>query len=245
LKAGRAPSKYLRVTLFHASADPEIAVRDYMSRISRYGRSSLACFLSALILMERIAQVSEGFLLSYFNVHRILVTCVLISTKMMDDHYFSNKYWARIAGISPAELFVLEIEALQLLRWNTFVSLEEFTRYHNALRNDIVPMIAPTHAVAANCDKDEARRRQESSTGGMRETVSPASISRGHDQLSRSVCCVRTCPPAPRQWRSVEGPFLGGERANAKKERRGSRNAREKRGEFGAGPSDKFSRTFF
>lgn len=98
-----------------------------------YGKLSPCCFLVALILMDRLAHHLKGIIVSNFNVHRMYVTCVLISTKYLDDIFFSNAHWAKIAGLSVAEMNALEMDVLFMLDWNVHVRPEEYMRYRSSI----------------------------------------------------------------------------------------------------------------
>lgn len=123
-----------RITRFHASADPNLSVSNYVARMRRYGGASPSCYIAAVVLMDRIAKsVDPQFLLSYFNVHRLLVTAVLLATKFNDDIYYSNRHWSKVAGVTLRELNILEAEALRLLDWRCMVSVEEFQQTAQSL----------------------------------------------------------------------------------------------------------------
>ena len=41
-----------------------------------------------------------GFILTELNVHRILLAATVVATKYQDDDVYSNKYYARVGGVT-------------------------------------------------------------------------------------------------------------------------------------------------
>lgn len=60
------------------------------------------------------------------SAHRLLVTCVLVATKFLDDSYYSNVYFAKVGGVSLPELNGLEVELLLRLDFRLHVQPAEF-----------------------------------------------------------------------------------------------------------------------
>lgn len=57
----------------------------------------------------------RNFVLTSLNVHRILITSVLLSTKVFDDEFYKNAYYAKLGGVSTSEMNSLELEFLTLV----------------------------------------------------------------------------------------------------------------------------------
>lgn len=119
---------YGLLTKFQSSCVPGISVLDYLRRISSYAKCSDSCFVIALIYIDRLIE-SRGVVLTDLNVHRIVITTVLIAAKMYEDEYFNNPFYARLGGISVAELNILEIEFVKLIGFSTHVDVPTFNRY--------------------------------------------------------------------------------------------------------------------
>eukprot|EP00171_Calliarthron_tuberculosum_P002381 IDg2381t1 len=67
---------------------------------------------------------------SQFNIHRLLITAVMISAKLFDNAWFSNNHYAKVGGLtSIEEMNRLELEMLKLLEFRVHVSLPEFLRF--------------------------------------------------------------------------------------------------------------------
>jgi len=105
-------------TSFDSVEAPCMSVHSYLQRIRRYTRFDDMCFLIALAYLGRIAQAGGPSLcLTHHNVHRLLVTALVLASKSSDDVFHANSFMAQCGGISVGELNALEIE---FCKWLTF-----------------------------------------------------------------------------------------------------------------------------
>jgi hypothetical protein len=70
------------------------------------------------------------------------VSCVCLNPKtkihtdwipVLDDNTYTNKTWAEVSGITVQEIHIMEVEFLSNVRYNLFVSKEEWTHWHSKL----------------------------------------------------------------------------------------------------------------
>lgn len=120
-----------RVTRFHAIRAPPLSINDYLSRISTYFQCSHECFVLALIYIDRIVKLHPEFTISVLNIHRLLVTSVMLAAKFFDDVYYSNSYYAKVGGVRTQELNALEAQFLRLIEWKLHVLPQEYDQYRN------------------------------------------------------------------------------------------------------------------
>ncbi|KAI3979730.1 hypothetical protein MKX01_013825 [Papaver californicum] len=116
------------VTVFHGLRAPTLSIRQYIDRIFKYSNCSPSCFVVAYIYMERFLQNGD-VLLTLLNVHRILVTSVMVAAKFIDDTFFNNAYFAKVGGVSTAEINRLEMKFLSSLDFRLQVTVGTFERY--------------------------------------------------------------------------------------------------------------------
>lgn len=128
---------YCPKTKFEAFRAPGISVRDYLLRIHKYASCSPECFVLALVYMDRLHQM-QGFLLTELNVHRVVITSVVLAAKFFDDHYFNNAYYAKVGGVPCPEMNELEVEYLLLINFSLHVCSDTYTRYYNELANHYI-----------------------------------------------------------------------------------------------------------
>mmetsp|Transcript_17709 Transcript_17709/g.41654 ORF Transcript_17709/g.41654 Transcript_17709/m.41654 type:complete len:224 (-) Transcript_17709:84-755(-) len=121
------------VTAFHALKTPAVTINDYVERIRKYSACSPCCFVVGLVFMDRYLQRNPAFVLSSLSVHRLLLTCVLLAAKFLDDFYYNNAFWAKVGGVPVLELNALELELLFKLNFDLHVTTEEYLRYRKTL----------------------------------------------------------------------------------------------------------------
>eukprot|EP01083_Nonionella_stella_P176232 616031_1 len=123
----------MSVTKFHALRPPAISIQDYLERIAKYAACSSECFVLALIYVDRIIQGNHYFVVNSLNVHRLLITSIMLAAKFFDDQYFNNAYYGKVGGVPCKEINSLEIEFLFMVNFNLFVTSEQYKQYHREL----------------------------------------------------------------------------------------------------------------
>ena len=86
----------------------------------------------ALIYIDRLI-TKRKIVLDQLNVHRLLVTSVMLAAKFFDDVYFDNQHYAQVGGVSKLEINLLELEFLFLLEFDLYVKRTEYDMYRTAL----------------------------------------------------------------------------------------------------------------
>jgi len=121
------------MTRFHAFKPPSITVQNYLNRVVKYVACSTECFIMALIYIDRIIQRNTYFIITSLNVHRLLITSVMLAMKFFEDSYYTNAYYAKVGGVSCSEMNLLELDFLFLIDFSLNVSPELFNRYRAEL----------------------------------------------------------------------------------------------------------------
>jgi Cyclin len=67
------------------------------------------------------------------NVHRVVVTSVLLAAKFFDDAYYNNAYYAKVGGVLVHEMNGLEVDFLFRINFSLHATPDEFTKYRNEL----------------------------------------------------------------------------------------------------------------
>ena len=100
--------------------------------IHKYASCSKECFILALIYIDRLIQ-RNNFLLTELNVHRVIVTSVLLAAKFFDDAYYNNAYYAKVGGVLVEEMNNLEAQFLFKIDFSLRVLPEVFEKYEAEL----------------------------------------------------------------------------------------------------------------
>eukprot|EP00918_Siedleckia_nematoides_P033289 GHVU01072257.1.p1 GENE.GHVU01072257.1~~GHVU01072257.1.p1 ORF type:complete len:219 (+),score=38.92 GHVU01072257.1:402-1058(+) len=153
-----------QLTRFHAIQAPAITIKDYLDRIQKYFNCSNECFVLALVYIDRIVKLHQEFTVSILNIHRLLITSVMLAAKFFDDVYFSNAFYARVGGVKTREINNLEAHFLTLIGYQLFVSPEEYDSYRcNVLQavNARTPPPTMPPAVAAAVVPEQLQQHQQ------------------------------------------------------------------------------------
>jgi len=129
------------VTRFHALRAPQITIESYLRRIAKYSNCSEECFVLALIYIDRLIRNNGSFLVNSLNVHRLMITSIMLGAKFFDDQYFNNKYFGSVGGVSCKEINLLEIEFLFMINFNLYVKTETYATYNQRLLNHAQPTL--------------------------------------------------------------------------------------------------------
>lgn len=86
------------LTVFHGLRAPPISIQAYLVRIAKYAKCSPSCFVNALIYMSQLAKKDVALQPMPLNVHRLLLTSVMLSAKSLDDRYYNNAFYAKVSA---------------------------------------------------------------------------------------------------------------------------------------------------
>ncbi|KAI5078704.1 hypothetical protein GOP47_0006375 [Adiantum capillus-veneris] len=134
---GYALSPLHRLTLFHGLRAPSISVPKYVERIFKYANCSPSCFVVAYVYLDRFIHQQPGMPLTSLNVHRLLITSVMVAAKFLDDAYYNNAYYAKVGGVSTHEMNRLELEFLFRLGFRLQVTVQVFESYCSYLEREV------------------------------------------------------------------------------------------------------------
>ncbi len=146
----RAPAALLSTALPRHDARP--ARHPFPVRsIHKYASCSAECFILALVYIDRLIQ-GNNLTLTSLNVHRVIITSVMLGAKFFDDQYFNNAYYAKVGGVPCPEMNSLELEFLFSINFSLQVSGEVYNRYRGELATHLTAMMpgpdaAELHAV--------------------------------------------------------------------------------------------------
>ena len=74
-------------------------------------------------------------ILNKYNIHRILISSILVAIKYNEDQIYDNVYFSKVAGVPVSELNYLERKFLEIINYDLFVSDELFKKYNNYLNS--------------------------------------------------------------------------------------------------------------
>ncbi|KAJ8537142.1 hypothetical protein K7X08_035543 [Anisodus acutangulus] len=132
-----------KISMFHGLTRPTISVLSYLERIFKYANCSPSCFIVAYIYLDRFSQKQPLLPINSFNVHRLLITSVLVSAKFMDDIFYNNAYYAKVGGVSTTEMNLLEVDFLFGIGFQLNVTPSTFHTYYSYLQTEMLLLETP------------------------------------------------------------------------------------------------------
>lgn len=81
----RVTTQSQRVSVFHGLSRPTITIQSYLERIFKYANCSPSCFVVAYVYLDRFTHRQPSLPINSFNVHRLLITSVMVAAKFFDD----------------------------------------------------------------------------------------------------------------------------------------------------------------
>ena len=119
---------------FSSNSIPNISIYDYLKRIQTYSLMEKNTLILSLIYIDRFCELGQ-VTLTYYNIHRILFSAILIAIKYNEDNFYDNKFYAEIAGVKLNELNTIEYNFILLCDYKLFVSDETFDKYNTYLNS--------------------------------------------------------------------------------------------------------------
>lgn len=120
-------------SVFFSVTKPDFSTEEYVRRLVHYAHCSPAAFVVMLIYLDRIAHRNQRLRITSFNLHRLLITSLMLACKFLDDQCFSTMHYAKAGGIPTVkEMNRLEIHFLSFLDYRLCVPTETFySKQHN------------------------------------------------------------------------------------------------------------------
>jgi len=122
--------KNIYIKPFLSKTIPSISIRDYFWRLCKYSKINNSTKILILIYIDRLCNMYK-FKLSFYNIHKLIFTSMLVAIKYNEDDFYSTKFYSKLGGISRTDVIILESTFLSLIDFNLFVSEELFKKYND------------------------------------------------------------------------------------------------------------------
>ncbi|KAJ2374626.1 cyclin-like protein interacting with PHO85 [Coemansia sp. RSA 2607] len=122
------------ITPFHSRTVPDISLCEYLERIAKFVYLQNDSVLSVLVYLDRLTRLHAqrtSLAITPFNIHRLLITAIIVAHKFNSDVFFSNARYAKVGGIPLGEMNQLELELLFLVKFDLKIDCEELQRIGN------------------------------------------------------------------------------------------------------------------
>lgn len=78
-------SKAISTNIFDCREIPDMTIQSYLERIFRYTRAGPSVYVVAYVYIDRFCQNNPGFRINARNVHRLLITTIMVASKYVED----------------------------------------------------------------------------------------------------------------------------------------------------------------
>ncbi|CAM0140204.1 unnamed protein product [Umbelopsis sp. WA50703] len=197
------------LTHFHSRSVPKIPVLAYLTRIQKFAPFSNEVLITILVYFDRIARRHSSFVISSFNIHRLLITSLTVASKFVSDVFYANARYAKVGGLPLAELNRLELEFLFLCNFDLYVRLEDLQEYadqllsRNAERRDCSLPTSPISSVSEEFDASSGVSTPNHANAAVPETfITP----RPSDIHNSTAAALMTPPPQTKTPRPLPQP---------------------------------------
>eukprot|EP01018_Ginkgo_biloba_P011067 Gb_27690 [translate_table: standard] len=123
--------------VFDCVGVPDTSIERYLERIFKYVNCSPYVFVVANVYIDRLIQFHPQFRITCMNVHRLLITAVMVASKFVEDLNYRNSYYARVGGLRTEEINKLEIEFLFMMGFKLQVTVNVFESYCSHLEREV------------------------------------------------------------------------------------------------------------
>lgn len=107
-------------------AVPSIGFRKWVTTILSTTQVGKNVILLGLLFIYRLKQFNPGVSGKRGSEFRLLTIALMLGNKFLDDNTYTNKTWAEVSGISVTEIHIMEVEFLSNMRYDLYVSAEEW-----------------------------------------------------------------------------------------------------------------------
>lgn len=111
-----------------------MTIAEYIGRIRRFFGCNVECYVLCLLYIDRLIKLHPNIVFSALSSHRLIIIGMTLAAKFHEDTFYSNKFYAKVGGVSLKELNLLERCFLQLIDWKLQVHPEEYELYESLVR---------------------------------------------------------------------------------------------------------------
>lgn len=110
--AGAEPEWVQRANMarkFFSKTVPKVTLEDYVNRLQQFCPVSTGVWLAAGSYILRLCVVDKSVPLTHRTMHRLILACVTVAMKTLEDHRWPQKRLAAVGGVDEVALSRLEL----------------------------------------------------------------------------------------------------------------------------------------
>ena len=123
------------VRKFYSKKPPPIPLEEYLLRVHQFCPMSTAVYLATSLYIHRLAVVERIIPVTARNAHRLVLAGLRVSMKKLEDQKYGHSRFARVGGVSEAELGKLEVSFCFLTSFDLKANQQLLTEHAEAVRD--------------------------------------------------------------------------------------------------------------
>lgn len=112
-------------------------------RIYYSTRCSDSCLVEAIVFVDRFIEATSFCVVSQ-NMHKLLLTAIMVASKFSDDTFCSNAFFAETGLVTLEEMNRMEEVFLSAIHFSLYVDERVFLQYYSSLYRHIHFSHCPT-----------------------------------------------------------------------------------------------------
>ena len=150
-----------RFAMYETNNVPNIQLEDYIHRTGEYTYISPASMLAAVIFLDRLCERYPQLTLTNQNIFKLFFVSVRIASKIVDLRSLNNKNFASVGGVGNRHLNELEDGFLKYIKFDLFLSPQEFAEYSRRLNPPFAHAAIRQIAESPDGQGDEEQLQQQ------------------------------------------------------------------------------------
>ena len=124
-----------KIRYFMLKNIPSISIKDFLLRLTKYGKICESTLIMMLIYVDRICH-RYNFKITYHNIYKLMLIAMVIAIKYNEAEIYTSDFYAKLGGISKIELNNLEYEFVCMINFKLFISEDLFYKYYELLEEN-------------------------------------------------------------------------------------------------------------
>jgi len=120
--------------IFNTKKKPYVSIKKFLERVVKYAQPEPSTLILSLIYLDNILLKTKTKL-TWINGFKLFYACFVCSMKYNEDKHNTNKFYAKVCGVSFNDLLLMEYTALKYLDFKLYVNSETYDLYFNYINS--------------------------------------------------------------------------------------------------------------
>ena len=106
----------------------KMEIDEFIERIVNYLHIDNTLLVLSMMNLDKV--LSNKFILTENNVHKMIFMCFMETQKFYEDESYKNKDYARVCGVSIDELLLMEVSFMEIINFSLYIKDEDYQNYY-------------------------------------------------------------------------------------------------------------------